>query len=183
MMAFMAVLVLVVGCVLPFSGIDIGGWPSFLPVTLALAYAFDLLSAVLLVRQFHDTGDRRAIVLASSFIFSLVVLTGYAAAFPGIVGDVGPLGTWPSTAPWLWLAWHTGFPVLVAAAVGPWPNRWKGCVSAPVRRTTAWATIAATAGAGTLVVVAAVTGRGWLPVLITGLDLSALTRVAGPVAV
>ena len=181
LMAWLVGVVVVVGCVLPFSAIQVGGRPSFVPALLALVCALDLLSAALLVRQFRNSGDTRALVLASAYVFSLVVLAGYAAAFPGVLGDIGPLGAWPSTAPWLWVAWHTGFPVLLAAGVGPWPNRWVRFVCAASRRTTTWATILATAGAGTLVVLAAIDGRGWLAVVIDGLDTSAMTRVTGPV--
>ena len=139
-----------------------------------------VLSATLLVRQFRDTGDRRALVLVSAYVFSLVVLTGYGAAFPGVLAPVGPLGGWASTAPWLWVSWHTGFPILLAAAVAPWPTSWQAPTATKSRGYATWATALAAAGAGVLVVVAAVTGRAWLPVLIQGTDTSAMTRLVGP---
>jgi PAS domain-containing protein len=177
----LAAVAVVVTCALPFSTLDVGGRPSFVPAVLALVCGLDLLSAVLLVRQFRDAGERRALVLASSYVFSLAVLAGYGAAFPGVLGDVGPLGAWPSTAPWLWVAWHTGFPVLLAIGVAPWPRRWSAPARVQSRGSATWWTLTASLVAGGLVVLAAVTGRGWLPVLIDGLDTSAMTRVTGPV--
>jgi hypothetical protein len=73
--------------------------------------------------------------------------------------------------------------VLLAAGVGPWPDRWSGYVSVSARGRTTWATIVAAGGAGTLMVAAAASGRGWLPVLIDGFDTSALARVTAPVVV
>ena len=173
--------VVVVVCVLPFSRIDLGGRSTFVPAIFPLVCGLDLLCAALLVRQFRDSGDVRVILVASAYVFSLVVLGGCAAAFPGVGSEGGFLGAWPSTAPWLWVAWHTGFPVLLAAGVAPWPDRWNRFVSASARRRTMWATIVASAGVGILVVVAAASGRGWLPVVVDGIDTSALTRVTGPV--
>lgn len=99
----MVAVVAIVAAVLPFPSTDLGGRPAFVPAVLALGGALDLLSALLLVHQFRDFGDRRALALASSYVFSLV-LGGYGAAFPGVLADVGPLGAWASTAPWLWVA-------------------------------------------------------------------------------
>lgn len=177
----LAAVIVLVACVLPFSASDIGRWPTFIPAMLALVLGLDLISVLLLMGHFRNSGDPRALVLASAYAFSLAVLVGFSAAFPGVIGDVGPLGAWPSTAPWLWLAWHTGFPVLLAAAVAPWPNRWRMPVSEAVRRTVAWVAFAASVAVGLLAVAAAVAGRGWLPVIIDGLDASEMTRIAGPV--
>src|SRR5450631_2093472 len=78
--AVVAVLVL---CVLPLTEVALGGRPSFVSASLAVVVTLNLLSTVLLLTHFHDTGSRRALVLASAFIFSLVVMTGYGAAFRG----------------------------------------------------------------------------------------------------
>lgn len=172
---------LLVAYVLPISGSTVGGSTAFMPAMLALVAGLDLISAVLLTSQFRAAGDRRALVLASSYVFSLSVLAGFSASFPGILGAVGPLGTWSSTAPWLWVVWHTGFPVLLAAAVAPWPQRWTAPLPAAGRRRTAWATLVGAAAVGALAVLVAVTGRGWLPVLIDGVDTSSLTHLTGPV--
>lgn len=82
----------VVAITQPFSGIDVGGRASFVPAMLGLVYGLDLLSAVLLVREFRDSGERRALALSTAYVFSLAVLAGYGAAFPGVLGEVGPLG-------------------------------------------------------------------------------------------
>jgi diguanylate cyclase (GGDEF)-like protein/PAS domain S-box-containing protein len=173
--------VVFVACVQPLSSAQLGGWPSFVPVMLALILSFDLLSFLLLTRQFSDTGDRRALVLASSYMFSFVVLAGYGAAFPGVLGAVGPLGGWPSTAPWLYIVWHAGFSLLLAVAVAPWPQRWSASAPVQQRRSAMRLAIAASALVGAIIVAVLATGGSWLPVLIEGTDLTAMTRVTAPV--
>jgi hypothetical protein len=78
----LAAVAVVVACAQPLSATEVGGRPSFVPAMLALVCCLDLLSAVLLVRHFRDAGDRRAL-LASAYVFSMAVLAGYGAAFPG----------------------------------------------------------------------------------------------------
>lgn len=177
-----AILVAVIG-VLPTSGVHLGDVPGFAPAMLALVACLNMLSAVMLVRQFRDAGERRALLLASAYLFSLPVLLGFAAAFPQVLGSVGPLGESPSTAPWLWVAWHTGFPVLLAASVAPWPLRWLATVPPRRRRSLARATVAAATGVGAAVVGLVAAADGWLPVIITGTDDQAMTRLVGPVIV
>ena len=160
-----------------------GGRSTFVPAIFPLVCGLDLLCAALLVRQFRDSGDARVILVASAYVFSLVVLAGSAGSVPGRgQGCRRCSAAWPSTAPWLWVAWHTGFPVLLAAGVGPWPDRWSGVrlrVGAPADDVGCRSL--PRAASGTLMVAAAASGRGWLPVVIDGLDTSALTRVTGPV--
>jgi EAL domain-containing protein (putative c-di-GMP-specific phosphodiesterase class I)/PAS domain-containing protein len=179
----MAVLMTVVLCVLPVAGIALDGRPSMVSATLAVVCSLDVLSAVLLVRHFRETGSQRALILASAFIYSLVVIAGFGAAFRGVLADGTELGRWPTTSPCLWVAWHTGFPILLAAAVGPWPARWMSPSPAPVRRRLAWIMVVATAGGAVLIVAGAAVGRSWLPSAIDGMNTSELARYTAPVMV
>jgi PAS domain S-box-containing protein len=180
-LCLVAVAVLV-ALVQPFSGARLEGRPGFVPAMLALVGCLDLLSAVLLVRQFRDTGDRRSLAMGWAYLFSLAVLAGYGAAFPGVIDDdEGPLARNRSTPPWLWAVWHTGFPVLLAAAVAPWPQRWTRQVPASARARWAYISVPGCVGAGILAVAGFVAFGDRLPVLIHGTDTSAMTHVVGPV--
>ncbi|HTW05997.1 MAG TPA: MASE4 domain-containing protein [Acidimicrobiales bacterium] len=166
---------------LPVASVRLSAEPSFVPAMLALVCCFDLLSALFLLRQFLDTGDRLLLRLSWAYVFSLVVLTGYGASFPGVLGTSPPLALYPSTAPWLWVTWHTGFPVLLAAALGPTRRPSRRQVSPERRRRSAWASVTACVGAGALCVLVASVLGGHLPVVIHGDDTTAMTQVAGPV--
>jgi PAS domain S-box-containing protein len=150
---------------------------------LALVGCFDLLSALFLLRQFLDTGDRVALRLSWAYVFSLVVLAGYGASFPGVLGAKPPLALNPSTAPWLWVTWHTGFPVLLAVALAPELWRPRENVSSEERRRTMWDSIALCSGTALAFVAVASLWGGHLPTIIHGDDTSAMTRIAGPVMV
>lgn len=167
--------------VLPFATVRLGALSSFMPAMLALVGLLDVISAVLLVGQFRDSGDRRALLLGSSYLFSLTVGLGFAAAFPGVMADGSLIGDWPSTAPWLWTTWHTGFPLLLAASVAPWPRRWSVAVDAAKRRRTAGVTMAGVSLLGAAAIAGATLGKDRLPTLIHGQDTSALTHVVGPI--
>jgi PAS domain S-box-containing protein len=180
---FLLILVLVAVAtlaVVPVGSDRLATQASFVPAMLALGACFDLLSVLFLLRQFLDTGDRAALRLSWAYVFALVVLGGYAAAFPNVLGTSPPLALYPSTAPWLWVAWHTGFPVLLALALAR-KRVARSSVPSHLRRLAMWMSVLACAGtAGICVAVASVWG-GHLPVIIQGQDLTAMTRAAGPV--
>ncbi len=178
--AAIAVLVLTVALVMPFSRIQAGSDPSFAVAVIAIVGCFDLMSALLLIQQFRDTGDRRSLALSWAYVFALILLGGYSAAFPGVISTHPPLGSNPSTAPWLWVAWHTGFPILLGAALAPWPRRWDAEVALARRRRLVWQTVGGSFAIGVAVVVAIVLGIGSLPSVIDGLSLAPLTHRVGP---
>lgn len=169
--------------IVPLAAKQLAGTADLVPALIAFVACLDLLCLGLLLLQFRDTGDRRAWALSWAYATSLTLLAGYAAAFPGVLGQVPPLGANPSTAPWLWAAWHFAFPVLLAVAAAPWPARWNSAVPTTRRARWAWATTTACVAAGSAIVaVVVLLDRSW-PVLIVGADFSGLRRVVGPVLV
>ena len=87
----------------------------------------------------------------------------------------------PSSAPWLWTAWHVGLPVLLGLALAPWPRRLEGRLAGPTGRRRAllvsWGVVA---GLAALVCVACTAWAGSLPVIIDAGDYSVLTDTYGP---
>lgn len=172
--------VLIVVAVLPFGSHRLGGAPSFVPAVLAVVACFDVLSVVLLIAQFRDTGDWCDLAMSWAYSWSLVVMLGYALAFPGVFGTHPPLGAVASTAPWLWVAWHAGFPGLLGLATGPWPARFGGICPPPARRRTfLWTTAVAIGTALVPVLYAGLLGSR-LPVVIHGTDTSRMAQLGGP---
>ena len=172
--------VLVIG-VEPFAHWRLGGTTSFVPAVVALVGCLDLLCAVLLIRQFLDMGEPRMLALAMAYVTSIVLIIGYGAAFPKVLGDHPPLGHNLSTAPWLWAAWHTSFPVLLGSALAPWPASWQRLVPAPARRARMLRATAAFAACAALLVTLVVTFDSHLPKLINGSNTHAMSRLLGPV--
>lgn len=177
LLAVAAVAVVTLG----MAGTPLPAHPGFVLVMVTLVGGCDVLSVVLLVGQFRDSGEPRLLALSWAYASSFVILVGWAAAFPGVFAAVGPLGAVPSTAPWLWVAWHTAFPLLLGAALMPWPTAAAGEVPLARRRRWAWTSVGAAVLAGAAVVAGVVRWASNLPVIIHGTDSSAMTRLAGPV--
>lgn len=179
-----AAAVLVTVVVSPMGGRVLGPSPSFLPAVLSVVACFDVLSLYLLVGEYHDTGDRRMLAMSGAYLWSLVVMAGYGLAFPGVVSADPPLASAASVAPWLYVCWHSGFPILLGLAWAPWP-RWATASVTPVERR---GTVARALVVGTVVLavglVAALSLNGpRLPVLIRGLDTSRMTQLTAPAAI
>lgn len=166
---------------LPASRLQLDASASFLPAMLAVVAGFDLISVYLLTGDYRDRGDPRLLIMAWAYAWSLAVMAGYALAFPGAVAVDPPLAATPSTAPYLYIAWHGGFPLLLGAAWAPWPARW--LAPGPVGRrrivSVLSITVAALLGAGVVVLITSLGHR--LPVLIHGLNTWAMTTVTAPV--
>jgi signal transduction histidine kinase len=166
--------------VLPFGATLLGPHPGFLPAFFTAILAADLATAFLLYHQFRSTGNTRFLGLAAAYLWCVSIVVPHALVFPGVVTATGLLGADPSSAPWLWTVWHTGFPVLLALAVAPWPRPLTTTVP-PRRRTVAAAgVIAATLALAGAVVWLTTGGVHLLPQIIAQGDYSYLTDHQGP---
>ena len=165
------------------SSAALGQFPAFLPAFLAIVFACDALTALLLVTQYLAGASTRLLVLAAAYLWSASVIVPHALVFSGLVTPTGLLGATPSSAPWLWTAWHVGLPVLIGVALAPWPaglQRRLDAAGAPARRV-AVAAVAAVVLLGVALVVLAVTR--WaehVPVIIVEGDYRVLTERFGP---
>lgn len=172
---------LLVVVLLPLSHHQLGPTNSFMPALISVVGCFDLLSVYLLLGDYLDRGDRRLLVMAWAYAFSLTVMGGYALAFPGAVSMDPPLAVSVSIAPYTYIAWHAGFPILLGLAWAPWPARWIRQRPGGGSRVVAIGTTAVALGGGVLVVALLIAFTEQMPVLINGVDTSAMTTVTGPV--
>ena len=166
---------------LPWAGRYLGPGLGFLPMMLSAAACFDILTAWLLAGNFLDTGDRRFLVMACAYLWSLLLMGAYAFAFPGVVSSHPPLAVTVSMAPYMFVCWHAGFPVLLGAAWGPWlgPNAIE--TVRPKRRRLLAAAAGATIAVGAATIAAFAANAHRLPALIHGIDTTQLARVTGPI--
>ena len=175
-------LVLMTLVLLPLGHLQQSSASSFMPALLALVAGFDLLSVILLVGGYRDRGDKRLLLMAATFAWSLVIMGGYALAFPGAVSQTPPLATTASTAPYLYVIWHTTFPVMLALSCYPWPGRFSRPTSPAARlRMVAIVLVCVLIAAFTLAAVVVMSSEG-LPALIHGTDTSRMTSLTAPIA-
>jgi PAS domain S-box-containing protein len=175
--------VLITAVVLPVGVYQLDASATFVAAVVSVVACFDVLSVYLLIGDYRDRGDPRLLMMAWAYSWSLVVMGGYAFAFPGAVLQDPPLATTPSTAPYLYVAWHAGFPVLLGLAWAPWPARWTSPTAAGRRSAVARGTLAGAVLAGALVVGVLTAFARHLPTLINGVDTSAMTRLTAPLAI
>lgn len=169
--------------VIPVASHPLDTSVSFLPALIAMVAVFDLMLVYLLLGDYRDRGDLRHAVMAGAYVWSLVAMAGYALAFPGAVSQNPPLALTPSMAPYFYLVWHCGFPVLLAAAWAPWPSRWAQATPPHERARVSLLLMSAFITISVVVVAALLLSAGSLPELIVGLDTSRMTRLTAPVVV
>jgi diguanylate cyclase (GGDEF)-like protein len=168
---------------MPWAARYLGPGMSFLPMTLSAIACFDILSAWLLAGNYLDTGDRRFLVMACAYLWSLLLMGAYALSFPGVISSHPPLAVTISMAPYMFVCWHVGFPILLGAAWGPWFGSNAAETVRPDRRRR----LAGAAGATVVVAVATIAtfaaNMHRLPVLVHGTDATQFTRVTAPIGV
>jgi len=81
----------------PFATIQLPRVDGFVPSITTIAFVADLVTAILLFAQFSATGSRALLLLASSYLFSSLMIIPYALTFPG-AQEPGLLGAGPQSA-------------------------------------------------------------------------------------
>jgi PAS domain S-box-containing protein len=172
--AFTAVVlsVLAFAAAVPFARVPLARVPAFIPGYEAALAINDLITAVLLFGQFAQQRSRALLALACGYLFDALMMVPHALSFPGVFADAGLLGAGPQTTAWLYMFWHGGFPIFVAAyaaldGVGIDPSVVMGRVISSaillVAGLVAALTLAATAGQGALPTIMA--GSGYTPAM------------------
>lgn len=172
--------VAIVGTLAPWARVPLAPEGGFVAVVLTATLCFDALSVAFLLVSFRDSGDRRVLVLAAAYLVALLLAAGYALAFPLLFLGSNLLGATPSTAVWLWTLWHCIFPVMLGAALAPWPARWTRMVAPPLRQRLAWLVGVGSVAGSALLVVGVLALEHRLPTLIVGTDFAAFTAWVGP---
>lgn len=165
---------------LPHAATHVGAASSFMPAFLSLIIAADILTALLLFQQYLATGRSTVAGMGSAYVFAAVMIIADALALPGVVTQAGPWASSPSTASWLWTAWHVGFPLMLAAAFPFGKLVDKVHLLRARRRLTVVIATALPALVGAIATWAVVAHPSVLPQVLDGTDYSKLTDEFGP---
>jgi len=179
-LAALAVLVATVGIWLR-ADVVLGASPAFLPAFFTLVLFCDALTTALLLTYYRDGGSPRCVVLAGAYAWSTTIVLVHVLVFPGVLAEQGVIPNAPSSAPWLWAAWHVGLPVLLALGLMPWPERVERWLGEPTDRgRTARLVVGAVVLAALVTGALASFGGDLLPTIIVDGDYSVLTSTYGP---
>ncbi|NHV26287.1 sensor histidine kinase [Burkholderia sp. D-99] len=99
----------------PFAGRPLApGW-AFIPVYQSAIVVNDMVTAGLLLGQYAILREKPLLVLAGGYLFTGFMAGTHMLTFPGLFAPTGLLGAGDQTTAWLYLFWHGGFPLAVAA--------------------------------------------------------------------
>ncbi|WP_446900772.1 MASE4 domain-containing protein [Burkholderia sp. YIM B11467] len=163
----------------PFAGVPLApGW-AFIPVYQSAIVVNDMVTAGLLLGQYAILREKSLLVLAGGYLFTGFMAGTHMLTFPGLFAPTGLLGAGDQTTAWLYLFWHGGFPLAVAAyALLRVASRARPApipVSAPKRRAAIPVTlcIAAAGGATVALALLATAGHDLLPRIMNGNRMAA----------
>lgn len=99
----------------PFAAMPLApGW-AFIPVYQSAIVVNDMVTAGLLLGQYAILREKPLLVLAGGYLFTAFMAGTHMLTFPGLFTPTGLLGAGEQTTAWLYLFWHGGFPLSVAA--------------------------------------------------------------------
>jgi two-component system sensor histidine kinase/response regulator len=89
---------------------------AFIPAYQSALIVGDLITATLLFVQFAILRSRALLLLASGYLFCGLIAAVHGLTFPGLFAEHGMLGAGPQTTAWIYMFWHSVFPLTVIAA-------------------------------------------------------------------
>jgi signal transduction histidine kinase len=117
-LALAVVLVLLVAFFItvgPLSTAQLGRIDAFIPAYATAMFVNDSITAVLLFAQFSIFRSRALLAIASGYLFNALVVIPWMLTFPGVFAPSGLLGAGLQSTSWLYVLWHSGFPMFVIA--------------------------------------------------------------------
>jgi PAS domain S-box-containing protein len=104
-----------VACI-PWARQPLGYVWAFIPTYQTALAITDLMTAGLLLAQFNITRSRALLVLGCGYLFTGCMVVPHTLSYPGLFSEFGLLpASGPKTTAWLYMFWHSGFPLLVIA--------------------------------------------------------------------
>ncbi|MBV8836424.1 MAG: MASE4 domain-containing protein, partial [Alphaproteobacteria bacterium] len=151
--------------VAPYARVQLPTVWAFIPSYQAALATNDLITSVLLYVQFGQLRSRALLLLAAGYLFTALMAIAHALSFPGLFSPTGLLGATPQTTAWLYMFWHSGFPLLV---IGYALLKRRDSDSLVNARAAAAISVVAVIAAATAFVLLATVGSNALPAIMSG---------------
>lgn len=97
----------------PFAKVPLPAAAWFIPLNQSVLIVNDVVTATLLFGQLSLSRSRAVLVLAVGYAFSALMAIAHLLSFPGLFAPAGLLAGGAHSTAYLFLFWHTGFPVCV----------------------------------------------------------------------
>ncbi|EIF80656.1 two-component hybrid sensor and regulator, partial [Burkholderia pseudomallei 354a] len=112
-MTAVALSVVLFATLAPFVRIQMPQVWAFIPIYQSAIVICDLITAGLLLGQFGILRTPSLVVLAGGYLFTACMASVHMLTFPGLFLPSGLLDAGPQTTAWLYMFWHSGFPLCV----------------------------------------------------------------------
>jgi signal transduction histidine kinase len=99
----------------PFAAVPLLRSDAFIPAYETALVIEDVITAALLYAQFAILRLPSLLVLGAGYLFTGLIVIPHMLTFPGLFTPNGFFGAGPSSAAWLYVGWHVGFPGAVIA--------------------------------------------------------------------
>jgi signal transduction histidine kinase len=150
----------------PFAAVPLLRADAFIPAYETALVIEDAITAALLYAQFAILRTPSLLLLGTAYLFTALIVVPHMLVFPGVFAPTGLLGAGISSAAWLYVFWHVGFPLAVIAYAFLNPASRRDYPASDARRA-----IAASVAVAVVLVVAltelATTGERLLPQVFT----------------
>ena len=113
--AVLALSLAIFAATVPLARVPVERFTAFVPAYQAAITINDLVTATLLFGQFAASRARALLVLGGGYVYTAIFAFIHQLTFPGAYSPAGLLGAGPQTTAWLYMFWHGGFPLFVAA--------------------------------------------------------------------
>ena len=110
-------IVLTLGLCAPRASLPWPAIPPFMPMCALTVFTTAVIAAFLLGAQFTVTRQPMLAALGGAYAFTALAVALQLLMFPGLFSPTGLLGARPTSAVWMWVFWHGGFPWFVIVAV------------------------------------------------------------------
>lgn len=97
----------------PFAREPLARVWAFIPIYETWLIFNDLVTAALLYSQFVSFRSTGLYVVSCAYVYMALMTAAHALSFPGLFSPSGLLGAGPQTTAWLYMFWHSGFPLYV----------------------------------------------------------------------
>jgi signal transduction histidine kinase len=167
----------------PFATIALTPVWAFVPAYESALIINDLVTVTLLIGQFVTLRSKALLMLAAGYLFTACLAAAHALTFPGLFAATGLLGANAQSTAWIYMFWHAGFPLFVAAYSLLQDRRDPRLAAGSDRETwlvVAGAAAATLAGAAALVWLAT-GGSEYLPAIMDGNHYTSAMKMVVPV--
>jgi signal transduction histidine kinase len=110
-LAVVVSLLLVSVATAPLSNLPTARIDTFVPVLQAVLCLVNLITAALLFSQYLVRPLLATLVIAAGYVVGGLLAFAQTLAFPGAYSPTGVIGNGWNTAAWLFVLWHTAFPL------------------------------------------------------------------------